>query len=66
VGNTIGASTVACVVASPTASCTDTGLTNGTVYHYKIFTEDSKGNYATGVVPIGSPATPFASVTVTL
>lgn len=62
VGNTIGTATVACVVASPTATCTDTGLTNGTPYHYKIFAKDSNGNYsATGVVPTGSPATPVAA-----
>jgi uncharacterized repeat protein (TIGR01451 family) len=65
VGNTIGVSTVACVVASPTATCTDSALTNGTAYHYGIFAKDTNGNYATGVVPTGSPATPFAGVTVT-
>lgn len=65
VGNTIGTATVACVVASPTATCTDTGLTNGTAYHYLIFAKDSNGNYsATGVVPTGSPATPTAGITI--
>ena len=64
VGNTIGSSTVACVITSPT-NCTDIGLTNGTAYHYKIFAKDTDGNYATGVVPAGSPATPFAGITVT-
>lgn len=64
VGNTIGSSTVACEVASPETSCTDTGLTNGTAYHYRIFAKDTNGNYATGVMPTGSPATPFAGVTV--
>ncbi len=58
VGNTIGPTTVACVVSAPAAACTDTGLTNGTVYHYKIFAKDNNGNYATGVVPGGSPASP--------
>ena len=59
VGNTIGTSTVACVVTSPTATCTDTGLTDGTTYDYKIFTRDTNVNYsATGVVPTGSPYTP--------
>lgn len=59
VGNTIGTSTVVCVVASPTATCTDTSVTNGTTYDYKIFTRDTNVNYsATGVVPTGSPYTP--------
>ena len=62
VGNTIGASTVACVVTAPTASCTDTGLSNGTVYHYKVFARDANGNYATGAVPTGSPATPSPTI----
>ncbi|MEK7815818.1 MAG: hypothetical protein AAB294_03255 [Pseudomonadota bacterium] len=60
VGNTIGASTVRCVVTGlpPALTCTDTGLTNGTAYHYKIFTRDSNGNFSPGVVPTGSPFTP--------
>jgi aspartate 1-decarboxylase len=59
VGNTIGTSVVACVVTAPTATCTDTGLTNGTQYHYLIFAKDTNGNYSqTGVVPTGSPVTP--------
>jgi|GEM_PF-1691275 len=63
VGNTIGTATVACVVTGspPATTCSDTSLTNGTVYHYKIFTQDSRGNYDAGVVPTGSPATPSAS-----
>lgn len=62
VGNAIGSSTVACVVSSPTANCTDTGLSNGTAYHYRIYARDSNLNYsATGVVPTGSPFTPAVS-----
>lgn len=61
VGNTIGSSTVACVSSS--TSCQDTGLSNGTAYHYKIFTEDSRGNYNAGTVPSGSPATPVGGTT---
>ncbi len=61
IGNPVGPSTVACVGA--TASCTDTGLTGGTAYHYKIFAKDSNANYSqTGVVPTGSPFTPTAKV----
>ncbi len=59
VGNTIGTATVACVTSS--TSCTDTGLTNGTAYHYKIFVKDTRGNYSAGVVPTGSPYTPTAA-----
>ena len=40
------------------ASCTDTGLANGTAYYYKIFAKDTNGNYATGATPTGSPVTP--------
>ena len=58
VGNAIGSSIVACVVTAPATGCTDSGLTNGTVYHYKIFANDTNGNYATGAVPTGSPVTP--------
>jgi Domain of unknown function (DUF4347)/Concanavalin A-like lectin/glucanases superfamily/Domain of unknown function (DUF2341) len=57
-GNTIGFSTVACVLTALAASCIDSGLTNDTGYHYEIFARDLNGNYATGVVPAGSPATP--------
>ena len=57
-----GSSTVVCTITSPTpsaaANCTDTGVTNGNTYHYKIFTRDSIGNYSTGVVPTGSPYLP--------
>jgi hypothetical protein len=67
VGNTIGSSTVACVTSG--VSCTDSSLTGGTAYHYKMFAQDSNGNYSqTGVIPSGSPVTPTAlviSVTVT-
>jgi len=55
----VGDSTVACVTSSET--CTDSGLTNGVEYYYKIFAKDDKRNYAqNGVVPTGSPATPTA------
>jgi hypothetical protein len=54
----IGASTVVC--AGNMVSCSDTGLINGTAYHYKIFAESSSNVYSPGVVPTGSPATPVA------
>lgn len=62
VGNAVGSSTVACLVSGspPTTSCQDTSLSNGTAYHYKIFTMDSRNNYNAGTVPTGSPATPVA------
>jgi len=59
VGNTVGSSIVACVVAVPGASCTDTGLTNTVTYYYQIFTRDMSGNYAADSVwPPPGPATP--------
>jgi hypothetical protein len=48
----IGASTVVCsfsVTASSTRTCTATGLTNGTPYYFKIFVQDTSGNWSTGV-----------------
>ena len=60
-GGSVGASIAACVITGnpPGTSCIDTGLANGTAYSYKIFTQDSRGNYsATGVIPLNSPATP--------
>ncbi len=61
--NDIGAwddatATVACggnIPASQT-SCTDTGLTNGTTYYYKIFTYDAVPNYNSGTSGSGVPA----------
>lgn len=39
-------------------SCTITGLTNGTTYHYSVFSTDNLLNYGIGMVPAGTPATP--------
>ncbi|MFC1708973.1 hypothetical protein ACFL2J_02790, partial [Candidatus Omnitrophota bacterium] len=63
VSDTIGTATVACVVTGspPATSYQDSSLSNGTAYHYKIFTQDSNGNYNAGTVPTGSPATPAAA-----
>ena len=60
VSSMIGSSTVVCSTAS--TSCTDTGLTVGTAYHYKIFARDGNLNWSSGgVVPTGSPCTPGPS-----
>jgi hypothetical protein len=63
---TIGASTVACslaVVASTTYTCIVTGLTNGTPYYFKIFTEDATGNYSQGVNLPNTPLAPGGNTT---
>lgn len=64
-GNTIGTATVACVVLDPATTCLDSGLVNGTAYHYSIFTKDSRGNYDLGTVPTGSPFTPAVPLSLT-
>ncbi len=67
VGDDVGSSKVACVENSAATSCTDnSGLVNGTEYHYKIFTKDSRGNYNTGTVPTGSPFTPQVPVSISI
>jgi predicted RecA/RadA family phage recombinase len=60
-GTGIGASTVVCAdngSANAVNSCIDSGLVNGTAYHYAVFAVDTYGNYGTGIVPSGSPMTP--------
>jgi hypothetical protein len=62
VGQTISATnTIACVVASSTANCTDSGLANGTTYYYMAFTADNFLNYSSGTAPTGNPFTPSAN-----
>ncbi|HVM73151.1 MAG TPA: sortase [Anaerolineales bacterium] len=56
VGDAIGTGTVACVVSKPAATCTDSGLTDGDAYYYRIFAEDTHGNYSDG----GAAAGPFS------
>jgi len=50
--------TVACggEIAAPQTTCTDTGLTDGTPYFYKIFSRDLIPNYASGANGTGTPA----------
>lgn len=55
-GNTIGTSVVR--YAGSATSSTDTGLSNGTGYYYKVFARDNCGNYSTGVET--GPQTPSA------
>jgi MSHA biogenesis protein MshQ len=63
-GDSIGASTVACIATAPTATCNSTGLTGGTAYFFKIFSKDSNGNYSSGGTAVG-PLTPLVAPTVT-
>ena len=55
VGGTIGASTV--VYAGSGNTFTDTGVSSGTTYYYKIFSKDTSGNYDVSLVALG-PFTP--------
>lgn len=63
-GNAIGTATVACVVATPTATCIDSGLTNGTNYYYKIFSKDTHGNYGVGIA-LGAFTPSLSTFTIT-
>lgn len=63
VNDTIGSSTVR--YNSTADSFTDTGLTNDTTYHYRIYAKDSTGNYAASgagaqisCTPIADPSSP--------
>jgi hypothetical protein len=47
-GDSIGDSTVACVVTSTAHDCSYVGLTNGTRYHFKVFAYDSALQYSAG------------------
>jgi len=55
-GDTIGASTVVCVVPAAAGSCIDSDSNNdGTMHHYKSFAYDTSMNYAPGVSTRGLP-----------
>lgn len=54
INDVIGSSIVRCI--SSGISFTDTGLTSGTPYYYKIFSRDTNGNYDIGVA--AGPFTP--------
>jgi hypothetical protein len=63
--STVGNATVVCsyaVIASSTYSCADIGLSNGTLYYYKIFTRDSSGNWSIGAEPTTNPLSPGGKV----
>lgn len=62
-GNPIGTSTVRYV--GSLATFTDTGLTNGTAYYYRIFAKDACGNYSSGGAGAGpyTPTLPVLPVT---
>jgi hypothetical protein len=59
VPGTLGASTI--IYVGALSACTDTLLTNGTAYYYRIYAKDSNGNYASG----GSGAGPYTPARVT-
>ena len=54
VGQVLGSSTV--IHNSTGTSLGDTGLTNGTTYHYKAFAFDTARNYAAGVAASATPS----------
>ena len=60
VGNTIGSSTVACVVTRADGEVHRHGADQRDGVLLQGLRRDANGNYATGVVPTGSPATPVA------
>jgi hypothetical protein len=50
--SSVGGSTAACsyaVASSTWYSCTVSSLTNGTPYYFRVFTQDTSGNWSTGV-----------------
>ena len=56
VGDTIGTgNTVVCVTTSSDTSCTDSTVSNGSVYYYKAFAFDTSKNYSAGVTGKGMP-----------
>jgi chitodextrinase len=59
VGQTVGSSAV--VFAGPGTTFSNTGLANGTTYHYKAFAYDSGKLYASGVTASGIPTAPVAA-----
>lgn len=53
---------VGCIDSTPTPlisdSCTISGLTNGTLYYFRIYARDTNGNFSTGAIPQGSIINP--------
>ncbi|RMG46690.1 MAG: hypothetical protein D6718_05195 [Acidobacteria bacterium] len=57
-GDTVGASIVACVTPAGASSCVDLDASNdGTIHYYKVFSRDTSFNYAPGVETRGLPRT---------
>ncbi len=61
-GETVGASTVACVAAPGARTCTATGLANGTDYYFVAFARDSRMNYSADSAAAG-PIRPLPALT---
>jgi hypothetical protein len=62
---TLGNATALCsytVSASTTYTCTATGLTNGNLYYFTLFSRDTSGNWGEGVEVFGNPVSPGTNV----
>ncbi len=55
VGDPLGASVVACKTSTGVTQCVDTGLVNGSVYHYAAFAFDGTPDYSPGSPSLATP-----------